>query len=281
MSSDAARITVPSLTRRKLRRGDAPIVMLTAYDVASARLADRAGVDVLLVGDSLGMVVQGEPDTLRVTVDEVAYHCRCVAAARPRALVVADMPWMSYHVSDDEAVRNAGRLVREGRAQAVKLEGGRRRASAIRAILDAEIPVMGHVGLTPQSLHVMGGFKVQGREALQAEEILEDAAAVQEAGAFAVVAEGVPADLGARVTERLAVPVIGIGAGPHCDGQVLVWHDVLGLGEGPSPRFVRRYEDLAARIEGAVRRFADDVRTGSFPSVAESYGAPAPAARQD
>ena len=281
MSSDSARITVPSITRRKLRRGDAPIVMLTAYDVSSARIADRAGIDVLLVGDSLGMVVQGEPDTLRVTVDEVAYHCRCVAAAHPRALVVADMPWMSYHVSDREAVRNAGRLVREGRAQAVKLEGGRKRASAIRAILDAEIPVMGHVGLTPQSLHVMGGFKVQGREALAADEILEDALAVQEAGAFAIVAEGVPSELGARLTERLTVPVIGIGAGSHCDGQVLVWHDVLGLGVGPSPRFVRRYEDLGARIEDALKRFADDVRQGSFPSGAESYGAPAPAVRQD
>ena len=164
----------------------------------------------------------------------------------------------------------------------MKIEGGNpEMAETVRALVRTGIPVMGHLGFTPQSVRTLGGFKVQGREALQAEEILEDAAAVQEAGAFAVVAEGVPADLGARVTERLAVPVIGIGAGPHCDGQVLVWHDVLGLGEGPSPRFVRRYEDLAARIEGAVRRFADDVRSGSFPSVAESYGAPAPAARQD
>ena len=278
MSSDRPPVTVPSITRRKTRRGDTPLVMVTAYDFHSARLADRAGADILLVGDSLGMVVQGEPDTLRVTVDDVAYHSRCAAAASPAALLVADMPWMSYHVSPEDAVRNAGRLVREGRAAAVKLEGGRKRAGAVRAILDAEIPVMGHVGLTPQSFHVMGGFRVQGRDALGADEILDDALALQDAGCFAVVLEGVPADLGARITERLDVPTIGIGAGAACDGQVLVWHDLLGISEEPSPRFVRRYAEIGAGIEDALRRFAEDVRAGCFPTAQESYGAAKPLA---
>jgi 3-methyl-2-oxobutanoate hydroxymethyltransferase len=273
MSSDRPPVTVPSLTRRKVRRGDTPLVMVTAYDHHSARLADRAGADVLLVGDSLGMVVQGATDTLRVGVDDVAYHSRCAASAAPAALLVADMPWLSYHVSAEESVRNAGRLVQEGRASAVKLEGGRKRVAAIRAILDAEIPVMGHVGLTPQSLHVMGGFKVQGRDELSADEILEDAIAVQEAGCFAVVLEGVPQDLASRITERLEIPTIGIGAGPACDGQVLVFHDVLGISPA-TPRFVRRYAEVGATIEDALRRFADDVRAGAFPAAAESYGAP-------
>ncbi len=272
--SEQPALTIPAITRRKTRHGHPPLVMLTAYDFPSARLADRAGVEILLVGDSLGMVVQGESDTLQVTVDDVVYHARCVTRARPSALVVADMPWLSYHVTTDDAVRNAGRLVREGRASAVKLEGGRKRVPAIRAILDAEIPVMGHVGLTPQSLHVMGGFKVQGRDALAAEEVLEDALAVQDAGCFAVVLEGVPSALAARITERLDIPTIGIGAGPSCDGQVLVWHDVLGLSEAPSPRFVRRYDELGARVEDALRRFAADVRTGAFPAESESYGVP-------
>ena len=275
MSSDRPPITVPSITRRKTRRGDTPLVMLTAYDFHSARLADRAGADMLLVGDSLGMVVQGAPDTLRVTVDDVAYHSRCAAAASPSALLIADMPWLSYHVSAEEAVRNAGRLVQEGRAAAVKLEGGRKRVAVVRAILDAEIPVMGHVGLTPQSFHVMGGFRVQGRDELAADEILEDALALQDAGCFAVVLEGVPADLAARITERLEIPTIGIGAGAACDGQVLVFHDVLGFGDGASPRFVRRYAELGTAIEDALRRFAEDVRGGTFPTAAESYGAAA------
>jgi len=275
MGSDRSSPTIPSITRRKVRRGDPALVMLTAYDVASARLADRAGIDMLLVGDSLGMVVQGRADTLRVSVDDVAYHCRCVTAAAPAALVVADMPWLSYHVSVEDAVRNAGRLVRDGGAAAVKLEGGKKRAAVVRALLDAEIPVMGHVGLTPQSLHVMGGFKVQGRDALGADEIFEDALAIQEAGAFGIVLEGVPESLGARITDALDIPTIGIGAGPRCDGQVLVWHDVLGISDAPTPRFIRRYEELGARIEEALRHFADDVRGGSFPTAAESYHAPA------
>lgn len=273
VSTDRPSVTVPFVTRRKTRHGHPPLVMVTAYDAPSARLADRAGIDLLLVGDSLGMVVQGQADTLRVSVEDVAYHSRCVAAASPAALVVADMPWLSYHVSREEAVRNAGRLVREGRASAVKLEGGRKRVEVIRAILDAEIPVMGHVGLTPQSFHVMGGFKVQGRDALAAEEILEDALAVQEAGCFAVVLEGVPADLAARITERLEIPTIGIGAGPSCDGQVLVWHDVLGISDAPTPRFVRREAEIGDAITAALKRFADDVRGGAFPTPAESYGA--------
>ena len=227
------------------------------------------------MGDSLGMVVQGAADTLRVTVDDVAYHSRCVAAASPASLIVADMPWLSYHASTDEAVRNAGRLVQEGRAAAVKLEGGRKRVPVVRAILDAEIPVMGHVGLTPQSFHVMGGFKVQGRDELQAEEILEDALALQDAGCFAVVLEGVPASLAARITERLVIPTIGIGAGASCDGQVLVWHDLLGITEAPTARFVRREAEIGAAIEEALRKFASEVRDGSFPAASETYGATA------
>lgn len=264
-------ITVPQLAGAKVRDGRRPLVMVTAYDFHSARLADRAGVDLILVGDSLGMVVQGRSGTLEVTVADVAYHCRCVTAARPAALVVGDLPWLSYHVSVEESVRNAGRLVQEGGVAAVKLEGGRKRLPMVRAILDAEIPVMGHVGLTPQSQHRMGGFRVQGRDGEAAQSILDDARALEDAGVFSIVLEGVPADLAARLTESLSVPTIGIGAGAACDGQVLVWHDLLGLTPDPAPRFVRRYDDLAARTTEALRRFAEDVRSGAFPSESESY----------
>ena len=277
MSTSRPAVTVPRIARTKVRRGDAPLVMLTAYEASAARLADRAGIDVLLVGDSLGMVVQGGRDTLQVTVDHVAYHCRCVTEPGVTALVVADMPWLSYHVSTEDAVRNAGRLMREGRAGAVKLEGGAVRVPAVRAILAAEIPVMGHVGLTPQSVHVMGGYKVQGRDVVSAERLLDDALALEDAGVFALVLEGMPADVAARVTERLEIPTIGIGAGAACDGQVLVWHDLLGLGDGPLPRFVRQYEDLGARITDALGRYAADVRSGAFPSEAEAYGSAHPA----
>ena len=263
--------SVPRIAATKVRRGSAPLVMVTAYELHAARLADAAGVDMILVGDSLGMVIQGGRDTLRVSVDDIAYHSRCVAAANPCALIVADMPWLSYHVSAEDSVRNAGRLIQEGRAQAVKLEGGSRRIAVIRAILEAEVPVMGHLGLTPQSVNVMGGYKVQGKDERSAELLVDDALALEDAGVFAIVLEGVPADVAARITERLDIPTIGIGAGAACDGQVLVWHDMLGLGDGPLPRFVRRYAEAGALIEDALRRFAEDVRSGSFPTDSESY----------
>jgi 3-methyl-2-oxobutanoate hydroxymethyltransferase len=250
--------------------------MVTAYDVHAARLADAAGVDVILVGDSLGMVVQGAADTLSVTVEDVAYHVRCVARAAPRALVVGDMPWLSYHLSAEDSVRNAGSLIRAG-ASAVKVEGGTKRVAAVRALLDAEIPVMGHVGLTPQSVHAMGGYRVQGRAPDAAARITDDARALEDAGVFAIVLEGVPDALAAAITEALEVPTIGIGAGPRCDGQVLVWHDLLGLTPDPAPRFVRRYAALGAEIDRALRHFASEVRAGAFPSAAETYGAAAPA----
>jgi 3-methyl-2-oxobutanoate hydroxymethyltransferase len=278
MTTPRSPVTAPQVARTKVRHGAAPLVMVTAYEASAARIADRAGVDLILVGDSLGMVVQGGADTLRVTVDDVVYHSRCVTSAKPSALVVADMPWLSYHVSAEDAVRNAGRLVREGGAGAVKLEGGRKRLAVASAIHDAEIPVVGHLGLTPQSIHAMGGYKVQAKDPAAAEALLEDALALEDAGIFALVLECVPADVAARVTERLSVPTIGIGAGSACDGQVLVWHDLLGLGQGPLPRFVRQYADLGAAAEDAVRRYCDDVRAGSFPSDAESYHATATAA---
>jgi 3-methyl-2-oxobutanoate hydroxymethyltransferase len=262
-------VTVPDISRMK-ERGE-KIVMLTAYDAPTASLLDSAGVDILLVGDSVGNVVLGHENTLNVTMEEMVHHTRAVARGATRALVVADMPYLSYHVALRESVRNAGRLVQEGGARAVKIEGGRKRARVIRAIRDAEIPVMGHVGLTPQSVHDFGGFKVQGRSAAAARAILEDALAVQEAGAFSVVLEGIPAELAALITERLSVPTLGIGAGPRCDGQVLVIHDLVGLSPDPVPSFVRKYADLAGVIREACSRFAADVRGGAFPSPAESY----------
>jgi 3-methyl-2-oxobutanoate hydroxymethyltransferase len=251
--------------------------MVTAYDFHSTRLADEAGVDLLLVGDSLGMVVQGGDDTLAVTVDDVVYHARSVARASPKALVVADLPWLSYHVSLEETVRNAGRCVREARAGAVKLEGGAKRLPAVRALLDAEIPVMGHLGLTPQSVNALGGFKVQGKSDDAAKRLLEDAHRLEEEGVFALVLECVPADLAAQVTDELRIPTIGIGAGAGTDGQVLVWHDLLGLTPDPLPRFVRRYETLGERAVDALRRYAADVKSRAFPDDSESYSVPRPA----
>jgi 3-methyl-2-oxobutanoate hydroxymethyltransferase len=265
-----AKVTVPAVRARKVRGGAAPLVMVTAYDAPSARTADAAGVDLLLVGDSVAMVVLGHDDTLQVTVDEMAHHTRAVRRAQPAAQVVADLPWLSNHLSLEDTVRNAAELVRAG-AQAVKLEGGAKRARAIEALVDAEIPVMGHIGLTPQSMHAMGGFRVQGKTASAARALVDDALAVQEAGAFAVVVEGVPDAVGRLVTEALDVPTIGIGAGPSCDGQVLVYHDVLGLQDRVVPTIVRRYADLQRAGVEALSAFADDVRTGRFPSAAESY----------
>ena len=263
-------MTVPAVRARKASDGADPLVMLTAYDAPGARMVDQAGVDLILVGDSVAMVVLGYDDTLQVTVADIAHHTAAVARTRPEALIVADMPWMSYHVSVEETVRNAAVLIRAG-AQAVKLEGGRRRLPMIEALVTAEVPVMGHIGLTPQSMHAMGGFKVQGRDAQAALGLVDDAKELAHAGCFAIVLEGVPDRVAARVTRTVDVPTIGIGAGPDCDGQVLVFHDVLGLEHRVVPKFVRRYADLHTEGVVALRHFADDVRSGAFPTVDESY----------
>ncbi|HZP30504.1 MAG TPA: 3-methyl-2-oxobutanoate hydroxymethyltransferase [Acidimicrobiia bacterium] len=247
-------------------------MMVTAYDAPSARAVDAAGVDMILVGDTLAMVVLGYDDTLQVTTDDMAHHVAAVARTRPRALLVGDLPWLSYHVSLDDTVRNAATLVRAG-ASAVKLEGGRKRLPAVHAILDAEIPVMGHIGLTPQSIHALGGFRVQGKDLEAARAIVDDAIALAEAGCFAIVLECVPDAVARLVTDSVAVPTIGIGAGRHCDGQVLVYHDLLGIEERMAPKFVRRYAQLGADAKAAVARFAEDVRAGRFPSSEETYHA--------
>jgi 3-methyl-2-oxobutanoate hydroxymethyltransferase len=255
----------------RARKGEGPpLVMVTAYDAPSARVADDAGVDIILVGDSVAMVVLGYDDTLQVTTADMAHHVAAVARARPRALVVGDLPWLSYHLSREETVRNAAELVRAG-AAAVKLEGGRKRLDAVRAILDAEIPVMGHLGLTPQSVHALGGFKVQGKQLDAAQAIVDDAVALAETGCFAIVLECVPDAVARLVTDAVPVPTIGIGAGRHCDGQVLVYHDLLGLEDRLTPKFVRRYASLKADATSAVARFADDVRSGRFPASDETY----------
>lgn len=246
------------------------IVVLTAYDHTFATLLDEAGVDVLLVGDSVATVVQGEDTTVPVTLDEMVYHSKLVARAARRALVVADLPFLSYQISEEEALRNAGRLMKEARVEGVKLEGGAAVADSVRRLTDAGIPVMGHLGLTPQSIHAFGGYAVRGR-AEEGERLLEDARCLADAGVFALVLEKIPADLAARVTQAISVPTIGIGAGPHCSGQVLVSYDMLGLFERFRPRFVRRYAELGDTIRDAVRRFGEDVRTGTFPNAEESY----------
>ena len=268
--SEQEKVTVPSVRSRKRRNGDDPVVMVTAYDEPWARLVDRAGVDVILVGDTLAEIVLGHEHTLQVGIEDMVHHVAAVARARPRALVVGDLPWMTYHLEPAEAVRNAPRLVRAG-AGAVKLEGGRVRLPAVEAILSAEIPVMAHLGLTPQSVHAMGGYRVQGRQLEAAKVLIEDAIALAEAGCFAVVLEGVPDVLAERVTAVLEVPTIGIGAGPSCDGQVLVLHDLLGMSKGRPPKFVRRYAEIGDLVVEAVGRYASDVRTGAFPGDEETY----------
>lgn len=268
-----ARITAPDIL--KMKTTGQKVVMVTAYDATLARLVDAAGVDMVLVGDSLGMVVQGQPDTLSVTLREMAYHGRCVHAGLSRAHLTVDLPFMSYQVSPAQALRSAGRLVREGKAQSVKLEGGVRSAPAIRAIVEAGIPVVGHIGLTPQSVHAFGGFKLQGRDDQNAARILDDARAVADAGAFCLVLEKIPAPLAARITAEVGIPTVGIGAGAACDGQVLVCYDMLGADARFQPRFVRRYADLDASITAAVRTYAEEVRAGTFPGPEHSYGAPA------
>jgi 3-methyl-2-oxobutanoate hydroxymethyltransferase len=258
-------MTVPDFVGAKAR--GARLTVLTAYDYTMARLLDDSGVDALLVGDSLGMVVQGRPDSLAVTLDEMIYHTRLVARGAEHSLVIADMPFMSFQVSPQQALENAGRLVKEGHAQAVKLEGGVRSAAAVAAITAADIAVMGHVGLTPQSVRRLGGFKVQR----DAGRLLDDALAVESAGAFALVVECVPAEVAARITEAVKVPTIGIGAGPHCDGQVLVIHDLLGLFDDLRPRFVKRYAELGAGVRQAVESYCREVRDGTFPGPEHSF----------
>ena len=262
-------VTVPRIRGAK---GEQPLVMITAYDATFARMLDEAGADILLVGDSLGMVVQGNDDTLGVTVDDMIYHCRAVARGAKRAHVVGDMPFLSYQVTEQEALRNAGRIIAEGRAQSVKLEGGRPVAPIIERLVQAGIPVMAHVGLTPQSVHAMGGFRVQGKSEEDAQRILDDAKAVQDAGAYALVLEGIPGPLAARITEALEIPTIGIGAGIDCDGQVLVCYDLLGLTADLRPKFVKRYDELFERGVEAARAFCDEVRGRRFPGPEHTFG---------
>jgi len=265
--------SAPAIRSRKRSSGGVPIVMITAYDEPTARYADAAGVDLLLVGDSLANVVLGHGDTLHVTVAEMAHHVRAVAAASPRAHIVADMPWLSYHLGTDAAVANAGELIRAG-AQSVKLEGGAVRRDVVRALVDAEIPVMGHLGLTPQSVLAFGGYKVQGKTRDAAKLLVEDALVLQSEGIYALVVEGVPPVVGTQLTQSLDIPTIGIGAGPDTDGQVLVIHDLLGLTKRPPAKFVRQYADLGNAITDAVSRYAHDVREATFPSESETYDNP-------
>jgi 3-methyl-2-oxobutanoate hydroxymethyltransferase len=265
-------ITAPVIRARK---GGAKIRMTTAYDYPTARIADRAGADIILVGDSVANVVLGHVDTLSVDIDTMVHHTAAVVRAEPRALIVGDMPWMSYHVSAEETVVNAAKLVRDGGASAVKLEGGRKRVEMIEAVIDAEIPVMGHLGLTPQSVKAMGGYRVQGKEAQAAYEMISDAIALVDAGVFSIVLEGVPDRVAQIITAEVPVPTIGIGAGAGCDGQVLVIHDVLGFGGGDYlPKFVRPYANLADDAVAALERFFDDIETGAFPSADETYRMP-------
>jgi 3-methyl-2-oxobutanoate hydroxymethyltransferase len=265
----AEKVTVPQIV--KMKQVGQKIAVLTAYDYSFARILDDAGIDILLVGDSVGSVVQGQESTLPVTLEEMIYHTRIVARGRKRALLVADMPFLSYQVSVEEAKRNAGRFLSEGGAEAVKVEGGVPVQQTIRAIVEMGIPVMGHVGLTPQSIHRFGGYKVQGKEKEAREKIMQDALAVEEGGAFSIVLEGIPLGLAEEITRRLSIPTIGIGAGIHCDGQVLVVHDLLGLFDAYTPKFVKRYANVAGVMTDAVKRFIAEVREGSFPDDEHSF----------
>lgn len=263
------KITVPHILKMK-QRGE-KITCLTAYDYSFARILDEAGVEMLLVGDSLACVVQGNHNTLAVTMDEMIYHTRLVARGRKRALVIGDMPFLSYQVSREQALENAGRFLKEGGAEAVKLEGGVAMRETIQAVVRTGIPVMGHVGLTPQSVHCFGGYKIQGRDKTRREEVLRDAQAVEDAGAFSIVLEGMPLDLAEEITACLTIPTIGIGAGAHCDGQVLVIHDMLGLFDDFTPKFVKRYADLKSAMSGAVKNFIGEVKERKFPAEEHSF----------
>jgi 3-methyl-2-oxobutanoate hydroxymethyltransferase len=266
------KITTATLKEKKL--GHEPITCLTAYDYATARLVDEAGIDIVLVGDSLAQTMLGYENTLSVTTDEMLHHTRAVRRGVKHALLVADMPYGSYHVNPEEAVRNAARFVKEGGAEAVKIEGGEKRADLIRRIIDAEVPVTGHIGLTPQSIHVMGGYKVQGKNLSAIEQLMHDAVALERAGVACIYLEGIPREVAAMITAEVATPTIGIGAGPDCDGQVLVIHDILGLTFAPPAKFVRRYADVAEVISNAVYAFRADVLSQQYPSDAESYHLP-------
>jgi 3-methyl-2-oxobutanoate hydroxymethyltransferase len=263
------KITVPDILQKK-EQGE-KITMLTAYDCPMAAILGKVGVDMLLVGDSAAMVVAGEPNSLSATMDQMIYHTRAVANAQPPSLIIGDMPFMSYQLSPEQAAENAGLLVAEGGAEAVKLEGGAEFVLEVEAILKCGIPVMGHLGLTPQSVHKLGGFKVQGRDEVAANKLLEDALALEDAGAFSIVLECVPAEVAKKVTEALTIPTIGIGAGPDCDGQVLVTPDLLGLFDRFTPKFVKRYANLAPLVEEAVKTYIDEVKTGKFPSEEHIY----------
>ncbi|MBI4879248.1 MAG: 3-methyl-2-oxobutanoate hydroxymethyltransferase [Planctomycetes bacterium] len=273
-----SKVTAPSIRAMK---GRTRITAMTAYDCPTARLVDESGMDILLVGDSLGPTVLGYPSTLPVSLEEMLAHSRAVARGASRALLVGDLPFGSYHESVEQALRSSIRFVKEGNVEAVKMEGGVERTAAIRAVVEAGIPVMGHIGLRPQAVHQMGGFRVQGKTAEQAERLLADAAAVAEAGAFSVVLEGIPTELGAEITRRIPIPTIGIGAGPDCDGQILVFTDLVGLTSGHVPKFVRRYAEAGAVIAAALAAYREDVLAGRFPSAEESYGAAPPPAAQE
>ena len=267
-----AKVSAISLLEKK--KHHELITCLTAYDYPSARLIDEAGIDMVLVGDSLGMVMLGYDNTLPVSMPEMLHHVRAVRRGVKHALLIADMPYASYHVGIRDTLRNAMRFIKDGGAEAVKIEGGEKRARIVERLVDAEIPVVGHIGLTPQSLHAMGGYKVQGKTLKAVEQLMRDAVALERAGAFCVVLEGIPREVAAMITHELEIPTIGIGAGPECDGQVLVFHDLLGLTFAPAAKFVRRYADLGSAITNAVLAYKDDVKSGGFPSEAESYHLP-------
>ncbi len=273
-----SKVTAPVVRAMK---GKSRITAMTAYDCPTARLVDESGMDILLVGDSLGPTVLGYPSTLPVSLEEMLAHARAVARGATRALLVGDLPFGTYHESVEQALRSSIRFVKEGNVEAVKMEGGEERAAAIRAVVEAGVPVMGHIGLRPQAMHQMGGFRVQGRTPEQAERLLADAAAVAAAGAFSVVLEGIPTELGAEITRRIAIPTIGIGAGPDCDGQILVFTDLVGLTSGHVPKFVRRYAEAGQVIAAALSAYREDVLAGRFPTAEESYSAAAPPAAPD
>jgi 3-methyl-2-oxobutanoate hydroxymethyltransferase len=266
------KVTIQSIREKKLLRE--PITCLTAYDYASARLVDEAGIDMVLVGDSLAQVILGYESTLPVTMDEMLHHTRAVRRGVKRALLIADMPYASYHLSTEDALRNAARFVKDAGAEAVKIEGGEKRSDLIRRMLDAEIPVQGHIGLTPQSVNVMGGYRVQGKTLAAVEQLMRDAVALDRAGVFSIVLEGIPREVATMITAEVSAPTIGIGAGPECDGQVLVLHDILGLTFAPPAKFVRRYGDVKSVIAGSVAAFRDDVTAHRYPSDEESYHLP-------
>jgi len=256
----------------KAKTNSRKISMLTAYDYSTAKILDQAGIDALLVGDSLGMVMLGYTDTLQVTVNDIIHHAKAVSRGVERALIVADMPFLSYHISGEESVRNAGRLIQEGGAQAVKLEGGREIKDKIAAIVNAQIPVMGHLGLTPQSVNTLGGFKVQGRDEIKAKRIIEDAKILEEVGVFAIVLECIPEELAKIISTSVTVPTIGIGAGKHCDGQILVTHDLLGMFDKFKPKFVKQFANIGENIRKAINNYIDEVNKGDFPGLEHTFG---------